>query len=433
MQWMWNEIEMFYDGNSVASSNTYQLQSGIDKSEFISNLDGAGVGTIVLQFDPNGALTENAQTVLSLRTSGNNSFKDVAYYTNDLGGGVIPENILMLPGYNLISNDMFEYIIAHQHIHRLLDTDEMLSIHEGNLSRGLYSCDNTSCTTTTTTTTTAPTTTTTTTTTSATTTTSTTTTSTTTTSTTTTTTLAAASLNIYARTLIGSEFTTIYYKVNGGTQQSAYTDTLTTTCGYKTQITGLLAGDVVELYTDELENISGSMSLSCPTSVNGDLSFTTPALSGGTNTVALTVDTGATTTSTTSTTTTTTAPTTTTTTTTTLACTGSQYGTHTAYVPGTTPGNATFVWSGFSTGARNFVIDITGESSPVEGTQYSVNVNGGLAYSSSCELLSDINFSLVSSQADWDYDGSQTTVTVTSAATTGSAFGVSDNVKYDWN
>ena len=126
-----------------------------------------------------------------------------------------------------------------------------------------------------------------------------------------------AEFTAYGSVLLGSEDTTLYYTVNGGTQETLFTGTLTETCEELATVIDLNQGDVIVIYTDENEAIAGSETSICPESVPavGTYQF---ILNAGSNDVGLTVDTSTiiTTTTTTSTTTTTTSTTTTTTTTT---------------------------------------------------------------------------------------------------------------------
>lgn len=135
----------------------------------------------------------------------------------------------------------------------------------------------------------------------------TTTTTTSTSTTTTTTTASPTSMTLYGKTLAGTEFTIIYYKVNFGPNISAFNGNLDSTCSQRALIPNLNAGDIITILTDENEKIEAQAGTSCPSTVGNNTSYTF-VLTSGNNNIAFTVDTGATTTTTTSTTSTTTLP-----------------------------------------------------------------------------------------------------------------------------
>ena len=126
----------------------------------------------------------------------------------------------------------------------------------------------------------------------------------------------SAEFTAYGSVLLGSEETTLYYTVNGGTQQTLFTGTLTETCTELATVTDLNQGDVIVIYTDENEAIAGSETSICPEEVTavGTYQF---VLESTSTDVAVAIDTSIIITTTTTSTTTTTTSTTTTTTTTT--------------------------------------------------------------------------------------------------------------------
>ena len=119
---------------------------------------------------------------------------------------------------------------------------------------------------------------------------------------TTTTTQAPALLDVYARLLAGTESTTIYYTINGGSQQTLFSGVLDTNCDLIVNDLSLVPGDQIVIYTDENEFIAGQPGVTCPSSVGSSTTYT-DTLSVGPNEINLTINTQLPTTTTTSTTT----------------------------------------------------------------------------------------------------------------------------------
>jgi hypothetical protein len=118
---------------------------------------------------------------------------------------------------------------------------------------------------------------------------------------TTTTTQAPALLDVYARLLAGTESTTLYYTINGGSQQTLFSGVLDTNCDLIVNDLSLVPGDQIVIYTDENEFIAGQPGVTCPSSVGASTTYTTN-LSVGPNEINLTINTQLPTTTTTTTT-----------------------------------------------------------------------------------------------------------------------------------
>lgn len=100
-----------------------------------------GIETFVWQIDSQGSIVSNAQTVLSLRASCLNNFRDVYYYTRGMdSSGQNRDMYNSIIGYNRSgtfgtgNTEPFEYQIAHQHYTRLLTPAEMNKVHTANIS-----------------------------------------------------------------------------------------------------------------------------------------------------------------------------------------------------------------------------------------------------------------------------------------------------------
>jgi len=119
---------------------------------------------------------------------------------------------------------------------------------------------------------------------------------------TTTTTQAPALLDVYARLLAGTESTTLYYTINGGSQQTLFSGVLDTNCSLIVDDLAFTPGDQIVIYTDENEFIAGQPGVTCPSSVGSSTTYT-DTLSVGPNEINLTINTQLPTTTTTSTTT----------------------------------------------------------------------------------------------------------------------------------
>ena len=110
-----------------------------------------GIETFVWQVDSNGSTTSNNQTILSLRSSALNNFRDVYYYQRPMGGGsgYDANDFKSMVGYNRTSvfstagNAPFEYQVAHQHYWKKLTPTEINKVHLANISQTtiLAGCD----------------------------------------------------------------------------------------------------------------------------------------------------------------------------------------------------------------------------------------------------------------------------------------------------